>query len=130
MTDILLNGNAVKRGDLKLPYQGAWTAELDLDADAVPTGAASLVCHGRTFSGTVVAEPTDPTVALSGLSGGWYRCRVVGGAGGLQVGALAKPIEPQSFDQGATVQQVLNYILGQAGEVMATDISADLLARF
>lgn len=130
MTDILLNGNPVKRGDLKRPYQGAWTAELDLDADEVPTGEASLVCLGRTFSGTVVAEPTNPAVALSGLSGGWYRCRIVGGAGGLQVGALATPIEPQSFDQGATVQQVLGYILGQAGEVMATDVDADLLARF
>lgn len=130
MTDILLNGNAVKRGDLKLPYQGAWTAELDLDADEVPTGAASLVCLGRTFSGVVVADPSDPTVALSGVSGGWYRCRLVGGSGGLQVGALAKPIQPQSFDQGTTVQQVLNYILEQAGEVMADDINTDLLGRF
>lgn len=70
MTDIVLNGNAVKRGDLKLPYQGAWTAELDLDADEVPTGSVELDCLGRTFSGTVVADPADPTIALSGQSGG------------------------------------------------------------
>lgn len=130
MTDILLNDSAVKRGDLKLPYQGAWTAELDLDADEVPTGAVSLVCLGRTFSGSVVADPSNPTIALSGQSGGWYRCRIVGGAGGLQVGALAKPIEPQSFDQGATVQQVLNVILGYANESIAEDINQDLLSRF
>lgn len=130
MSDVEVDGNEVLRGDLKQPYQGAWTAELDLNADATPSGIVSLVFLGRTFSGAVVADPADSTKLLSGDSGGWFRCRIVGGAGGLQAGALAKPIQPQSFDQGATVEQVLTAILGAAGERQAADIEPQLLARF
>lgn len=130
MSDVTLNGNESLRGDLKEPYQGAWTSELELNADAEPTGAVQLVLMGRTFNGTVVSSPSDPTLALSGDSGGWYRARIVGGAGGLQSGELARPIAPRSFDQGATVQQVLAEILTAAGETQAADIAPDLLNRF
>lgn len=130
MSDVTLNGNEALRGDLKAPYQGAWTAEVELNADTVQVSAAQLVLMGRTFSGTVVASPSDPTLALSGDSGGWYRCRIVGGAGGLQAGDLAKPIAPRSFDQGATVQQVLAEIMTAAGETQAADIAPNLLNRF
>lgn len=124
MSDVTLNGNAVIRGDLKLPYSGAFTAELDLNADAAPAGLVSLQFLGRTFLGTVVADPTDGSLALSGDSGGYYRCRVVGGAGGLQ-----KPIEPQEWPQGAVVSQILSAILSAGGESQAADINPSLLAQ-
>lgn len=124
MSDVSLNGLPVLRGDLKLPYSGAWTAELELDADSRPTGSVTLDLLGRTFSGTVVADPADADLALSGDAGGFYRARIVGGAGGL-----GKPLEPQEWSQGAVVQQVLTAILSAGGESQAADIDPALLAR-
>lgn len=124
MSDATLNGCLVIRGDLKLPYQGAFTAQLEVDADSAPTGTAVLLLLGRTFGGTVVADPEDGAQALSGDSGGLYRCRIVGGAGGL-----SKPIAPQEWPQGAAVSQVLAAILGAGGESQAADVDPTLLAR-
>lgn len=124
MSDATLNGLPVIRGDLKLPYQGAFTAQLEVDADSAPTGTAALLLLGRAFTGAVVADPEDGTQVLSGDAGGLYRCRVVGGAGGL-----AKPIAPQEWPQGAAVSQVLAAILSAGGESQATDIDPTLLAR-
>lgn len=124
MSDVTLNGRPVIRGDLKLPFAGAFTAELDLSADAAPTGSVTLSLLGRTFAGTVVADPSDPSLVLSGDSGGYYRCRIVGGAGGL-----SKPIDPQEWPQGAVVSQILSAILQAAGESQAADIDPGLLAQ-
>lgn len=124
MSDATLNGQAIIRADHKQPYSGAWTAEIELDADSRPLGAASLVLLGRTWQGTVIADPNDATLALSGDSGGWFRCRLVGGAGGLQ-----KPVTPTEWSQGALVQTVLSYILGAGGEVQAATISTGLLGK-
>lgn len=124
MSDATLNGQPVIRADHKQPYSGAWTAEIELDTDTRPLGAASLVLLGRTWQGTVIADPADSTNALSGDSGGWFRCRIVGGAGGLQ-----KPVTPTEWSQGALVQTVLTYILGAGGEVQAATISTDLLGK-
>jgi len=124
MSDATLNGQPVIRADHKQPYAGAWTAEIELDADSRPLGAALLVLLGRTWQGTVIADLSDSALALSGDSGGWFRCRIVGGAGGLQ-----KPVTPTEWSQGALVQTVLTYILGAGGEVQAATISTDLLGK-
>lgn len=124
MSDADLNGLPALRGDLLIPYQGAITAELDLDADEAPSGAVTLTYRDRTFACTVVADPTDSALRLSGDSGGFKRCRVVGGAGGLD-----RALEPQEFAQGALVQQLLDAILAGSGETWAADISADLLTQ-
>ena len=124
MSDSTLNGLAVIRGDHKQPHAGAWVAEVELDADSRPLGAAELVLLGRTWRGKIVADPSDAAFALSGDSGGWYRCRVVGGAGGLQ-----NAVTPEEWSQGALVQTVLSYILGAGGEVQAATISTDLLGK-
>lgn len=124
MSDITLNGSPVIRGDIKLPYAGAWTAELELDADTAPSGSVSLNLMGRSFTGTVVSDPSDSTLILSGDSGGWLCCRIVGGAGGMQ-----KPVEPQEWPQGVALQQLLEAILQPGGEQMAADVDPSLLAQ-
>lgn len=124
MSDAYLNGFPALRGDLFWPYQGAITAELDLDADEAPGGAVTLNYRDKTFACTVVADPMDAKLRLSGDSGGFKRCRVVAGAGGLD-----RAIEPQEVAQGALVQQLLESILSDSGETLAADISADLLAQ-
>lgn len=124
MSDCTANGNEVLRGNVKLPYEGAITAEIEYNADARLTGAVSLVLLGRSFTCSVVADPNDPELALSGDTGGFFRSRLVAGAGGLE-----KPLEPQEWPQGAAVQQVLSAILTAGGETQAADINPDLLSR-
>lgn len=124
MSEITLNSSPIIRGDIKLPYTGAWTAELELDADTAPSGSVSLNLMGRRFTGTVVSDPSDSTLVLSGDSGGWPRCRVVGGAGGMQ-----KPVEPQEWPQGVALQQLLDAILQPGGEQLAADVDPSLLAQ-
>lgn len=131
MSDCTANGNEVLRGSIKQPCEGAITGEIEYNADARLTGSVSLVLLGRSFVCTVVADPLDPALALSGDSGGFYRSRLVAGAGGLECELL-----PQEWPQGAAVQQILTTILtGDAApgdppaEVQAADIDPDLLSR-
>jgi len=124
MSDATINSQIIYRADHKQPYAGAWTAEVEHDSDAPITGSASIVLLGRTWIGTVVADPNDSTISLSGDSGGFYRCRVVGGAGGLQ-----KQVEPTEWAQGALVQTVLGYILSAGGETASVTIDPALLTK-
>ena len=72
----------------------------------------------------MVADPNDSTLALSGDSGGFFRCRIVGGAGGLQ-----KQVEPTEWAQGALVQTVLTAILSAGGETQSATIDPSLLTK-
>ena len=124
MSDTTINGYPVYRADHKQPYYGAWTAEVEHDANERVTGSATLTLLDRTWVGTVVADPDDSTLALSGDSGGFFRCRIVGGAGGLQ-----KQVEPTEWAQGALVQTVLTAILNAGGEVQSATIDPSLLTK-
>lgn len=124
MSDTTINGYPVYRADHKQPYYGAWTAEVEHDANERVTGSATLTLLDRTWVGTVVADPNDSTLALSGDSGGFFRCRIVGGAGGLQ-----KQVEPTEWAQGALVQTVLTAILSAGGEVQSATIDPSLLTK-
>ena len=124
MSDTTINGYPVYRADHKQPYYGAWTAEVEHDANERVTGSATLTLLDRTWVGTVVADPDDSTLALSGDSGGFFRCRIVGGAGGLQ-----KQVEPTEWAQGALVQTVLTAILSAGGEVQSATIDPSLLTK-
>ena len=124
MSDTTINGYPVYRADHKQPYYGAWTAEVEHDANERVTGSATLTLLDRTWVGTVVADPNDSTLALSGDSGGFFRCRIVGGAGGLQ-----KQVEPTEWAQGALVQTVLTAILSAGGEVQSSTIDPSLLTK-
>lgn len=124
MSDTTINGYPVYRADHKQPYYGAWTAEVEHDANERVTGSATLTLLDRTWVGTVVADPNDSTLALSGDSGGFFRCRIVGGAGGLQ-----KQVEPTEWAQGALVQTVLTAILSAGGETQSATIDPSLLTK-
>lgn len=124
MRDATLNGLDTTRGDIKLPYAGAWTSEIEMNADEAPTGSVVILLMGREFRGTVVADPNDSASVLSGESGGWYRCRTVGGAGGLD-----KTIQPVEWSGGATVAAILTQILGAGGEVQSGSIVPALLSK-
>lgn len=124
MSDTTINGYPVYRADHKQPYYGAWTAEVEHDANERVTGNATLTLLDRTWVGTVVADPNDSTLALSGDSGGFFRCRIVAGAGGLQ-----KQVEPTEWAQGALVQTVLTAILSAGGEVQSATIDPSLLTK-
>lgn len=123
MSDCTLNGAEVLHGEIKEPYSGACVAEVRLDADAKPTGAASLVLLSATYQMTVITDPDDSALTLSGDDAGFFTARLVGGAGGL-----GKAVQPQEWAQGATVSQVLAYILQAGGETQAADIDAQLLS--
>jgi len=122
MSDVTLNGYPVIRGDLKEPPQGAYTAEVEIEADAAPVGQAQLQILGTTFFMAVVADPSDPALKLSGDSGGFQRCLLVAGAGGLQM-----QIPADERAQGALVQDLLLAILKGSGEMLAADIDPALL---
>lgn len=122
--DITVNGADCFRGQLVQPWNGIWVADVTMDADTVPTGAATLSLMGRDFVGTVVHAPNDDSLSLSGDSGGIKRLRIVAGAGGLYT-----TLEPKSYDQGALVSQVLADLLGAGGETQAADIDATLLGQ-
>lgn len=124
MSDVTLNGNPVIRGDLKEPHQGAITAELDLDADTAPAGQVRLLILGQMFAMSVVADPADPTLKLSGDSGGFQRCLLVAGAGGLQ-----KQLAADERAQGAIVGDLLRIFLDGTGEQLATDIDPILFGQ-
>jgi len=124
MSDITLNGIPVIRGNLKEPYQGAYTAEVDIEADFAPSGPQQLVILGETFAMSVVAEPDDPDLKLSGDSGGFQRCLLVAGAGGLR-----NPIEADERAQGAIVGDLLQALLQGTGEALADDIDPLLLGQ-
>ncbi len=98
-------GKAVTRGHVTLPRQGAWHADLWLDADTAPTGAVAL-SWGE-------GEATwQGTVARGGVAveGGPAAVRVVGGGGGL--GAQL----PGASYRNASPRVILGQILGAAGE--------------
>ena len=64
MSDTTINGYPVYRADHKQPYYGAWTAEVEHDANERVTGSATLTLLDRTWVGTVVADPNDSTLAF------------------------------------------------------------------
>lgn len=124
MSDVTLNGYPVTRGDLKEPHQGAYTAEVEIDADHAPSGQVQLQILGTTFFMSVVADPNDADLKLSGDSGGFQRCLLVAGAGGLQ-----NQIAADERAQGALVQQLLLAILNGTDETLAADIDPTFLGQ-
>ena len=75
---ITLNGLIASAVKLWMPWQGAWTAEVDLTLAAVPVlpkGPAILVIGTNTLVGTIDDDAT-------GTLGPTARARVIGGGGG------------------------------------------------
>lgn len=91
---------------------GVWYAELELDGDEAPVGAAVLSFGGIDFAGSVVDKRTVN-------DNGRTMVRLDGGSGRLD-----EKLESQSFRK-TTIGGVLNALAFQTGDVIAED-SQDL----
>lgn len=112
---ILLLGDApLLSGTIELPLLGAWTADLEVDADNVPSGQLKISGAGLSLVGTVVN-------ALS-----WndrQRARLVGGAAGMG------KVLPARWYSSTTLRTVAIDILTAAGERLAATSDASILGR-
>lgn len=106
MSEITLNGTRCARVALLLPRVGAWTADVEMDAETAPPTAVALAIGGRTWRGAVLRGAVEQGV---------WRGRILGGAGGLArtLGAVAQ--------RDATLGHVLADILREAGELLSAD---------
>ena len=116
MPTLTVADKAVTRGHVIVPRQGAWHAELWLDADTAPSGAVALSwADGEaTWQGTVVRGGVV-------TEGGPAAVRLVGGAGGLGKalpGASYRNVSPRVI-----VGQILAALAGATQRIEAqTDI--------
>jgi len=115
-----VNGIPCVRGRLILPLSGVWVAdvvaEAENDVGVFPTpGASCTVTFGtQSFQGTV-RRSSNPF--------GTVFARLVGGAGGLPMDLEAKAY------QNTTVENVLNDLLGDCGEVLADSSDQSVLTQ-
>jgi hypothetical protein len=98
------NGHDVLRAEITEPRVGAWTAELELDANEAITGRVTLEIDGVTWIGTV---------QRGSLVQGRYSAMVVGGNG-----ALSKPLPAKHYMNG-TMAAWLREALAPAGETLS-----------
>jgi hypothetical protein len=100
-------------GSLLRPLRGAWTADLEVDADAAPAGTLTLSGAGLTLVGTVVTSQS------------WndrQRCRLVGGKGGM-----GRRLAPAWF-RSTTLRTVVAATLTAAGETLSPTSDATTLS--
>ena len=109
-----LNGSPVLRGDVDMPPEGAWTADVYADLQEVPR-AGVLELLGQTYRGTVLQGD---------LVGGTARLRLVGGAG-----CLLRQLAPKSYVNGVTAGALLQDLAQEAGETLSPTIAADVRGR-
>jgi len=104
----------VMSGELSRPLRGSWTADLEIDADAAPSGRVTLTGGGVSLVGTVVQSTS------------WndrQRCRIVAGRGGM-----TKELAP-AFVRGVTLRAVVSALLAAAGETLSTSSDSSVLSR-
>ena len=114
MSLLQLGDAPVMSGELTRPLRGSWTADLEVDADAAPSGRVTLTGAGVSLVGTVVQSTS------------WndrQRCRVVGGAGGM-----TKELAP-AFYRGVTLRAVVTALLAAAGETLSSTSDSSVLSR-
>lgn len=120
MSLVRCNGVDVLSGSIIRPLVGAWTADLHLDGTSGFDGGTSVTIqseNGYSISGTV--DPDRAGVFLDAS-----HVRIIGGAAGME--KIAQPrgyVQPHAF-----VSDVLNGILGDAGETLSDKTDAGLLA--
>lgn len=101
MATATLNGIRVLRADVREPRIGNWTADVVLDADTAPSGAATLAIGAVAFVGSV---------RRAGAFSGRASVRIVGGTGGLTRTVAAKAY------RGAPLAIVRDDVLHEAGD--------------
>jgi hypothetical protein len=113
MAILTAGGHDVLAGSITLPRVGAWTADLELDADAELEGPVTIeIAEGESLVGTARGGE---------LTYGYMRPRVVAGADGL-----GKEARPRHYTNPA-VRTVLGDLAAAAGETLSGTISAALL---
>lgn len=111
-----VNGVPVLEARVQMPYSGAWTADLAIDAAAasVPTGRV-VVDLGGPLSLRGVATRGGAAFGVTSL-------RVVGGSGGL-----AQVLEPKDY-RGVPLRIPLQDAVSAAGETLAANADQQALA--
>lgn len=120
MSLVTCNGIDVLGGSVIRPLVGAWTADLQLDsADGLAGGTKVTIQseNGYSLVGTVDPDRTGVFLDASHV-------RIIGGAAGMQkVSSPRGYVQPHAF-----AKDVLEGILGDAGEVLSGTTDAGLLA--
>ncbi len=103
---------------VELPLTGAWTADVRVsqrqgDTAAALTGTVAIDLDGLSFTGTVVRSQVDDNSASA---------RVVGGAG-----KLSNVLGERYYKGSPTVGKIVEDILRDAGETLASDGSTTIL---
>ena len=113
MALLTLGDSPVLSGSITRPLRGAWSADLEVDADAAPTGTLTLSGASLSLVGTVVTSQS------------WndrQRCRVVGGKNGM-----GRTLGPSWF-RSTTLRTVVAATLTAAGEMLSPTSDAATLA--
>lgn len=113
MALLSLGDSPVLSGSITRPLRGAWSADLEVDADAAPTGTLTLSGASLSLVGTVVTSQS------------WndrQRCRIVGGKGGM-----TRTLGPAWF-RATTLRTVVQATLAAAGESLSPTSDASTLA--
>ncbi|MFO0658896.1 MAG: hypothetical protein U0165_03545 [Polyangiaceae bacterium] len=97
----------VFEAELVMPIRGAWTASVQIDAEAELSGRVTLSYKGATWSCSIIA---------SGIYGGRCLVRLVGGAGGL-----GTPLEAKHY-RDVTVRAVLDDVFRASGEKLSPTV--------
>lgn len=115
MSAITINGLAALTAEITVPRIGVWHADVSLvrpgEVDAL-SGPVVLEMASTTWRGTV---------RRSGENKGVVTVRIVGGADGLSTEIAAKAY------QGVPVRMVVEELLGEVGEVLASASDAAIL---
>ncbi len=114
MTPFLLAGLPITHGRIQHPAGGAWSADVEIASSTPVTGFVALSLPGLALQGTVME---------GGVSFERQRLRLVGGRGGL-----GQVVGGQHFYK-ADVRTIASYLLQGAGEQLAADADASVLAQ-
>ena len=115
MSELVVNGAPVVSAVIEAHREGAWTADLTLDAETAPSGVVDVT----DASGTVLLRGR---VLRAEAPFGRAEVRLVGG-----VGALATVLPPRYY-RGATVRTILADLARETGSVIAEDLGAEASA--
>jgi len=113
MADALVNGYQIMQADLTRPWEGRWTARIELDGGLAVGDRAALRLLGVDYAGTV---------REAGVIGGRGYALIVAGAGGLD-----RALAPQHYSRGVSVRLLLQDLLEGTGEALAATADPALL---
>lgn len=109
-----LAGAPVVHGSLFVPRVGRWTARLELDAETVTTGPATLTMNDGQWA-------LQGAVIRGGTGGGRVDALVVGGAG-----RMVRALPPKAYEN-VPARLVLSDLLTEAGESLSPRSSLSVL---